>query len=225
MHGPARQVHPISKLIWQGYYYYYNKNNDKKAGQISLVLDLFIFCWVGRQIWFRSFIRCEMRFLKSIKRNGTRISYSGNKRIFPSFQERKRKKSKQNIKNEKSKKNTWVTLLPQTACRIWNTNPVHLYIYTVHTYIVFVFILFGFTQVARLRPFFCIGAHFHHRFRVFVYLFFHTGSSIYIRPLFFLLYSFLFIYSLKLFKNMKTEFYFLFRFYCHGLFLFSFFIS
>ena len=104
MHGPARQVHPISKLIWQGYYYYYNKNNDKKAGQISLVLDLFIFCWVGRQIWFRSFIRCEMRFLKSIKRNGTRISYSGNKRIFPSFQERKRKKSKQNIKNEKSKK-------------------------------------------------------------------------------------------------------------------------
>ena len=44
MHGPARQVHPISKLIWQGYYYYYNKNNDKKAGQISLVLDLFIFC-------------------------------------------------------------------------------------------------------------------------------------------------------------------------------------
>jgi hypothetical protein len=40
----ARQVHPISKLIWQCYYYYYNKNNDKKAGQISLVLDLFIFC-------------------------------------------------------------------------------------------------------------------------------------------------------------------------------------
>lgn len=90
----ARQVHPISKLIWQCYYYYYNKNSDKKAGQISLVLDLFIFCWVGRQIWFRSFIRCEMRFLKSIKRNATRIFYSGNKRIFPSFQERKRKKIK-----------------------------------------------------------------------------------------------------------------------------------
>ena len=113
-----------------------------------------------------------------------------------------------------------MTLLPQTACHIWNTNPVHLYIY-IHTDIVFVFILFGFTQVARLRPFFCIGAHFHHRFRVFVYLFFHTASTIYIffRSFFFCTRFYLFTRSSFL-KKWKQSFIFFFDFIVTNLFIF-----
>ena len=81
------------KVIWQGYYYY-KKNEKKNAGQIFLFLDLFIFCFeLEGKFDFVLLYDMWDAFLKSMKGKRAENLLQRQQENFPSFQERKRKKT------------------------------------------------------------------------------------------------------------------------------------